>query len=186
FGKNLSFIDKYVFDYLPRDRNIYFDNESAYEFYNGVVYNKKTSTAMFGIGTDYTNEIKIKDGTKIIADHFYVDAFTRWRKKTHNDASQWYNGNIIIPEGVEIIGALAFYDCRISGLSLPSTLKKIGNCAFSGNYLKRLWLYNSITEIGEYAFSNSVNDETEIHFQDNTFYDGKNFMINNTLIYTKQ
>ena len=42
-------------------------------------------------------------------------------------------GAIVLPEGLERVGARAFYGCAsLDALSLPSTLQYIGNDAFAG------------------------------------------------------
>lgn len=41
--------------------------------------------------------------------------------------------SITIPEGVQRIGTAAFYDCNLSNLTLPSTLKYIAPSMFDGN-----------------------------------------------------
>lgn len=67
-----------------------------------------------------------------------------------------------VPEGVEKIGNVAFYDNnKLEKIVLPSTLKTIGNNAFySCDYLADVNFPESLTSIGEYAFhDNKLNPE---------------------------
>ena len=67
-----------------------------------------------------------------------------------------------VPEGIEKIGNVAFYDNdKLEKIVLPSTLKTIGNKAFySCDYLADVNFPESLTSIGEYAFyENKLNPE---------------------------
>ena len=73
-------------------------------------------------------------------------------------------GAITIPNGVEIIGDGAFYQCPyITSVTIPSGVESIGASAFwSCSSLESVEIPNSVTSIGNYAFSgctslNSVN-----------------------------
>lgn len=61
---------------------------------------------------------------------------------------------IVIPEGIETIGELAFASQKITSLKLPSTLKKIGKASFQSLInLEELELPGSLTEVGEQSFT---------------------------------
>lgn len=61
---------------------------------------------------------------------------------------------IVIPEGVEVIGAYAFYSCsNLKEVSLPLTLKTIGNEAFAYSAIEQLVLKEHLIEIGDSTFS---------------------------------
>lgn len=66
-------------------------------------------------------------------------------------------GDIVIPEGVEEIGAGAFQNCvNIESVTLPSTLRIIGKQAFSGcTNLKSINLVEGLTEMGNRAFEST-------------------------------
>jgi hypothetical protein len=66
------------------------------------------------------------------------------------------SGSLLIPEGVEIIEGLAFYEAGYMGeLSLPSTLKEIGDGAFDNCYFtSELRLPEGLISIGNSAFFN--------------------------------
>lgn len=63
-------------------------------------------------------------------------------------------GDVVIPEGVTAIGALAFADCKsLSSVSIPSSVKSIDKFAFSGcTKLTSITIPNSVTSIGESTF----------------------------------
>ena len=64
--------------------------------------------------------------------------------------------NIVIPEGVEEIGKLAFQNIHtIKSVQLPNSLKKIGNQAFAATGLVALRIPEGVKEIGLAAFFNS-------------------------------
>ena len=65
-----------------------------------------------------------------------------------------YIYEVIIQEGVEVIGGGAFSECSgISEFRLPNTLTEIGRYAFNGcSGLTNLRLPSTLTKIGSYAF----------------------------------
>ena len=65
-----------------------------------------------------------------------------------------YIYEVIIQEGVEVIGGSAFSECSdISEFRFPNTLTEIGRCAFWGcSGLTYLTLPGTLTKIGSYAF----------------------------------
>ena len=73
-----------------------------------------------------------------------------------------YNGigkNIVIPNGVKVIGQDAFSGAEtLNSVTLPKTLVSIGNGAFSDCInLKTLYFPETLKEIDDYAFYNCVN-----------------------------
>lgn len=63
--------------------------------------------------------------------------------------------SVTLPEGLSEIGTYAFYNCRqLSSISLPGSLKKIGACAFYGcTNLAQIALPDKVREIGARAFA---------------------------------
>ena len=64
--------------------------------------------------------------------------------------------NTVIPNGIKIVGADAFYDCSgLESITLPNTLTAIGDYAFNNcTSLKQITFPDSLTKIGESAFRN--------------------------------
>ena len=63
---------------------------------------------------------------------------------------------VVIPEGVEEIGELAFQNIHtLKSVQLPSSLKKIGRQAFAATGLVTLKIPEGVKEIGLAAFFNS-------------------------------
>ncbi len=73
--------------------------------------------------------------------------------------------NVVIPEGVENIGAYAFYNCTgLKSVSIPNSVTSIGDRAFQECYnLKTLTLSKNTTNIDEVAFVSC--DLTTIYFK---------------------
>ncbi len=81
------------------------------------------------------NLILTKDGKKVVT---YID-------KVQNQ---------VVPEGIEVLGSWAFYNCRLTEITLPSTLKEIGENCFRGNSnLIAIEIPNSVETIAGTAFS---------------------------------
>ena len=81
------------------------------------------------------NLILTKDGKKVVT---YID-------KVQNQ---------VVPEGIEVLGSLAFYNCGLTEITLPSTLKEIGENCFRGNSnLIAIEIPNSVETIAGTAFS---------------------------------
>ncbi|WP_220149513.1 leucine-rich repeat domain-containing protein, partial [Metamycoplasma hominis] len=60
---------------------------------------------------------------------------------------------VILNEGLEKIGALAFYDTNIESITIPGSVKEIGEGAFSGcTNLKEVILNEGLEKIGALAF----------------------------------
>ena len=64
-------------------------------------------------------------------------------------------GAFTVPEGIRIIGASAFYECKtLTGLTLPDTVTSIGKKAFyQCSLLKAINLPDSISYLGDGAFN---------------------------------
>ncbi len=77
---------------------------------------------------------------------------------------QAINGTLVIPEGVEHIGAKAFaYWHRLSRIRFPSTLRSIGFMAFADSFnLLDLKLNDGLQTISSHAFHNSSEFISEI------------------------
>ena len=59
---------------------------------------------------------------------------------------------LVIPEGVQTIGANAFTGAHIENLTLPSTLTSIGNNAFQNHQLTTVEIPGSVKTVGNNAF----------------------------------
>ena len=67
--------------------------------------------------------------------------------------------SVVVPDGVETIGAEAFYLCEnLRKITLPNSIQEIGENAFREcSNLREITLPNSIQEIGDYAFCHCIN-----------------------------
>ena len=63
---------------------------------------------------------------------------------------------VIIEEGITVIGDYAFYDSAVKKVTLPSTLTEIGQYAFAYSDVAEIALPSTLTEIGQYAFAYSA------------------------------
>ena len=70
--------------------------------------------------------------------------------------------NVIIPEGVEIIGFSAFDNCQLTSVTIPNSVTSIGNYAFQNNQLTSVTIPESVTSIGNFAFNNNQLTSVEI------------------------
>ncbi|MDY6065947.1 MAG: leucine-rich repeat protein [Finegoldia sp.] len=75
-----------------------------------------------------------------------------------------FDGSLVIPDGVKIIGANVFSNQGIKSLTLNADLVEIKDGAFSDNKIKELALPEGLTTIGKDAFRN--NDLTSLDFPD--------------------
>ena len=69
--------------------------------------------------------------------------------------------SVVIPEQVETITNLAFYNCSIKEVIFPDNLKSINIQSFQGNLLTHLDLPSSLTYIGPAAFANNQLSDDE-------------------------
>ena len=60
--------------------------------------------------------------------------------------------NVIIPEGITVIGASAFSSCGLTSITIPYGLKSIGSWAFSNSGLTSMIIPAATTNISDYAF----------------------------------
>lgn len=85
-------------------------------------------------------------------------------KAIGNNAFSWGwhnagNGNLVLNEGLETIGASAFESCiKLNVENIPSTVTSIGNSAFSQCEFEKLSIPNKVTSIGTYAFSSGAEE----------------------------
>lgn len=65
-----------------------------------------------------------------------------------------FEGELIVPDGVEHIANCAFQDSKATYIHIPDSVKSIGDCAFSGcRGLTSVTIPNSVTGIGDSAFA---------------------------------
>lgn len=76
----------------------------------------------------------------------------------------YYSMNLVVPEGVSLVSAHAFYGCpNIEKITLPSSLKEIGNSAFSGcKNVESIIMPSGLDRIGSMAFYGCKNIESLI------------------------
>ncbi len=90
----------------------------------------------------------------------------------------------VIPNGIESIGAFAFYYTSITSLDLPETVKSIGYCAFSYcSNLESIHICKNVASIGSSAFYWCGKLSSIIVDSDNEVYDSRNNC--NAIIETK-
>jgi hypothetical protein len=72
---------------------------------------------------------------------------------------EYYNGDLVIPSGVQTIGEFACFKCsNIRSISIPGSVKRIDRGAFSScDQLKTIVIPDSVTEIYGNIFSSCVN-----------------------------
>ena len=66
----------------------------------------------------------------------------------------WFEGDFIVPEGIERIAGYAFRECHFTSVNIPNSVKSIGDYAFIlCRGLTSVTIPNSVTSIGAGAFS---------------------------------
>lgn len=93
----------------------------------------------------YKSDLRIPDSVETIGDHAFDEL---------GISPGSIDGNLIIGNGVKIIGDYAFANCRLTGnLTLGKQIEEIGNNAFYRSYFTgSLDFPNSIVKIGDMAF----------------------------------
>ena len=88
------------------------------------------------------------------------------------------NGAYAIPDGVAVIGEMAFTDCyRLKNVTIPDSVVSIGERAFENTELTSVTIPASVTEIGERAFAYCCR-LTEINVDsENTVYSSLNGLL---------
>lgn len=75
-------------------------------------------------------------------------------KKLHTYLSRKTDTTYVVPDGVQLIGDMAFVGCEnLITVILPNSVTSIGNDAFSTSNLSTIILSTSLTTIGYGAFS---------------------------------
>ena len=99
--------------------------------------------------------------TALIPSRYFLDPEFNRRTQNKTIPTKLFGNKIIndaeeveIPEGIEVIGAGAFFNCRkIRSIKLPSTLKRIDTNAFRGcESLESITIPDGVTYIGKGAF----------------------------------
>ena len=129
-------------------------NNPRYAMVNNCIYDKQTKTVLWA-GDGFT----IPEDAKHIGDKAC-------------SVSQSAISELILPEGLETIGELAFWGCDgIDRVVIPDSVRKIETKAFGSCDLKDLVIGNGVITIGESAFSS--NNFTEVEIPSNVTYVGK-------------
>ena len=110
-------------------------NNDEFEILDGVLLKYK--------GDPQVEEIVIPSGVRVIGD----TVFCQFRVEMKS---------VILPEGLEEIGWMAFACCsKLTFINIPKSLKKIGKAAFYDcSALKELEIPDGIIYLGNYAFKN--------------------------------
>lgn len=66
--------------------------------------------------------------------------------------SAYPNKHFVVPQGVQVIGDLAFMDSQIDTIELPEGLTTIEGWAFQSSTIRNIEIPDSVTTIGELAF----------------------------------
>lgn len=118
------------------------------------------------------SEFKKSDLYKYINEYFAKSIFSDLKMNTmnedleKNDDDKIFKGvedkeisEVTIPEGIEEIGDLAFYNCNnLKRVKLPKSLRRIGRSAFEGcSSLKKIILPSNVEIIDNGAFLNCTN-----------------------------
>ncbi len=139
-GLPVTFVDAYAFEYCENLASITVAaGNTSYCSVDGVLFSAdKTVLVEYPMakeGTSYT----IPAGVTELGDHCFSNSSLQ---------------NIVIPEGVTIIGRSAFDDCaELTALSLPEGVTSIGSDAFSFCYaLADINIPSTVTSIDGWAF----------------------------------
>ena len=144
-----------------------------------TIPNTVTTIAAGAFGTNQLTNLDIPDSVTSLNGNAFndnllsdEDAFIYARKSGGGEDRTTiigYGGanktDVIIPEGVQFIGASAFGDCKISKITLPIGLKRISATAFWGNNLTELEIPDTVTSIGNGIINgNNFPEETAYLF----------------------
>ncbi len=144
-----------------------------------TIPNTVTTIAAGAFGTNQLTNLDIPDSVTSLSGNAFndnmladEDAFIYARNPGGGEdrtAIIGYGGanktDVIVPEGVQVIGSSAFGDCKISKITLPIGLKIISGMAFWGNNLTELEIPDTVTSIGNGAINrNNFPEETAYLF----------------------
>ena len=89
------------------------------------------------------------------------------------------NGDVVVPDGVVIIGDYAFYGFTgLTSITIPNSVRSIGNGAFEGcSGLRSITIGNGVTRIGEGAFSGCGSLKTILVDSENANYKTVNGLL---------
>lgn len=85
-----------------------------------------------------TSDVKIKEGTILVADRAFEKAKL---------------SSVSLPSTLKYVGMCAFAQCNLDAITLPNHLKTIGNSAFYDNRFETISIPASVTYIDQYAFA---------------------------------
>mgnify|MGYP000786898864 CR=1 FL=1 len=90
-------------------------------------------------------------------------------------------GPLVLPEGLEEIGRMAFQSTFISDITIPSTLKRVEAVAFSGTNIRELHFPDGMEFIGRGAFSMCLLEELilpdqEIEFEGEAHFGAQRYL----------
>lgn len=172
-----------ISDYVEYIHSTAFNNTAYYKdkanWVSDVLY---VSKHFLKADTCISGNYQIKEGTKSIAEGAFrgcksLKAVVLPNSIKDIHAFTFYGcsklSHIYIPEGVESIGEEAFVGCKLTGIHLPSTLKRIGSCAMS--VVPAMYIPANTREFGVQALSGKIYGEVGSAAQSFAEEDGLSF-----------
>lgn len=118
---------------------IVMEDNDYYQVVDGVLFTK-----------DMTELVSFPNG-KHISEYVIPDTVLKICNNAFTDCSSIES--VILPDGLKIIGDIAFAECSISSLELPQGVEYIGDLAFYRCKFQRVTIPSSVTNIGYQAFT---------------------------------
>ena len=117
--------------------------------------------------------LEVNGSGDIVIDELYYEEWKAVLKKSKT---------VIIGEGIETIGDVAFASDSLKAVRLPFTLKKIGYSAFRTSRLVSVTIPDSVQTIGSYCFASCESLETVV-FKGGCSFIGKNAFLSCDVVF---